>query len=151
MEIFAALQGFAGICGALFIVFGIVGAGALGLIVDKTKRFTEATKINMCLTALASIAFAVVSERASASSSRSKPGVTNTVTLTPPSGPVSPGVHAAAAESRPDRPQLPLWLLRLLLLPGFHGALCGVFLPRGRGHVHGTHLRVGVATSDIVL
>lgn len=54
-------DGFAGICGALFIVFGIVGAGALGLIVDKTKRFTEATKINMCLTALASIAFAVVS------------------------------------------------------------------------------------------
>lgn len=65
MGIFAgnALQGFAGICGALFIVFGIVGAGALGLIVDKTKKFTEATKINMCLTALASIAFAVVSER----------------------------------------------------------------------------------------
>lgn len=73
MEIFAgnALQGFAGICGALFIVFGIVGAGALGLIVDKTKRFTEATKINMCLTALASIAFAVVSVSSS-------PGVTNT-------------------------------------------------------------------------
>lgn len=52
---------FAGLCGALFIVFGIVGAGALGLIVDKTKKFTEATKINMCLTALAAIAFSVVS------------------------------------------------------------------------------------------
>lgn len=63
MEFFAqnALQDFAGLCGALFIVFGIVGAGAMGLIVDKTKMFTEATKINMCLTALACIAFSVVS------------------------------------------------------------------------------------------
>ncbi|XP_034740069.1 solute carrier family 49 member A3 isoform X1 [Etheostoma cragini] len=52
---------FAGICGALFIVFGIVGAGALGLYVDKTKKFTEATKINMCFTALSCIAFSVVS------------------------------------------------------------------------------------------
>lgn len=55
------MQGFAGICGALFIVFGIMGAGTLGLIVDKTKKFTEATKINMCLTALAAIAFSLVS------------------------------------------------------------------------------------------
>ncbi|XP_041800009.1 solute carrier family 49 member A3 [Chelmon rostratus] len=52
---------FAGICGALFIVFGIVGAGALGLYVDKTKKFIEATKINMSFTALTCIAFAVVS------------------------------------------------------------------------------------------
>ncbi|KAF0040152.1 hypothetical protein F2P81_008387 [Scophthalmus maximus] len=52
---------FAGLCGALFIVFGIVGAGALGLYVDKTKRFIEATKVNMSLTALALIAFSVVS------------------------------------------------------------------------------------------
>ncbi|XP_024116141.1 solute carrier family 49 member A3 [Oryzias melastigma] len=52
---------FAGLCGALFIVFGIVGAGALGLYVDKTKKFIEATKINMGLTALACIAFSVVS------------------------------------------------------------------------------------------
>ncbi|KAG7237978.1 hypothetical protein INR49_031494 [Caranx melampygus] len=50
---------FAGLCGALFIVFGIVGAGALGLFVDKTKMFNEATKINMSFTALACIAFAV--------------------------------------------------------------------------------------------
>ncbi|XP_073343606.1 solute carrier family 49 member A3 isoform X2 [Pagrus major] len=53
---------FAGVCGALFIVFGIVGAGALGLFVDKTKKFIEATKINMSLTALACIAFSVVSQ-----------------------------------------------------------------------------------------
>ncbi|KAI4819739.1 hypothetical protein KUCAC02_004975 [Chaenocephalus aceratus] len=52
---------FAGLCGALFIVFGIVGAGALGLIVDKTKKFIEATKINLSLSAVACIAFSVVS------------------------------------------------------------------------------------------
>ncbi|XP_044060304.1 solute carrier family 49 member A3 [Siniperca chuatsi] len=52
---------FAGVCGALFIVFGIVGAGLLGLYVDKTKKFIEATKINMSFTALACIAFSVVS------------------------------------------------------------------------------------------
>lgn len=52
---------FAGLCGALFILFGIVGAGALGLYVDKTKKFTEATKINFSLAAFACIAFSVVS------------------------------------------------------------------------------------------
>ncbi|XP_029021420.1 solute carrier family 49 member A3 [Betta splendens] len=52
---------FAGLCGALFIVFGIVGACALGLYVDKTKNFTEAIKVNMSFTALACIAFSVVS------------------------------------------------------------------------------------------
>lgn len=52
---------FAGLCGALFIVFGIIGAGALGLYVDKTKKFIEATKINMSFTALSCIAFSVVS------------------------------------------------------------------------------------------
>ncbi|CAB1337304.1 unnamed protein product [Coregonus sp. 'balchen'] len=51
---------FAGLCGGLFIVFGIVGAGFLGLYVDKTKKFTEATKVNMCLSALACIAFSVM-------------------------------------------------------------------------------------------
>ncbi|XP_066576327.1 solute carrier family 49 member A3 isoform X2 [Amia ocellicauda] len=53
---------FAGLCGALFIVFGVVGAFLLGLFVDKTKKFTEVTKINMCLAALACIAFALVSQ-----------------------------------------------------------------------------------------
>ncbi|XP_077435045.1 solute carrier family 49 member A3 [Vanacampus margaritifer] len=51
---------FAGLCAALFIAFGIVGAGLLGLYVDKTKRFTEAIKINMAISALAAIAFSVV-------------------------------------------------------------------------------------------
>uniref|UniRef100_A0A667YAR1 Solute carrier family 49 member 3 n=1 Tax=Myripristis murdjan TaxID=586833 RepID=A0A667YAR1_9TELE len=53
---------FAGLCGALFIVFGVVGAGFLGLYVDKTKKFIEAIKINMCFSALACIAFSVVSQ-----------------------------------------------------------------------------------------
>lgn len=55
------LQEFAGLCGALFIVFGILGALALGLYVDRTKRFTEAVKIGFCLTSLVCVAFALVS------------------------------------------------------------------------------------------
>lgn len=54
------LQDFVGLCAALFILFGIVGAGALSFYVDRTKRFTEGMKINMCFTALFLIAFAVV-------------------------------------------------------------------------------------------
>nr|XP_039324348.1 solute carrier family 49 member A3 isoform X1 [Saimiri boliviensis boliviensis] len=54
-------SGFSGLCGALFIVFGILGALALGLYVDRTKHFTEATKISLCLTSLACVAFALVS------------------------------------------------------------------------------------------
>lgn len=53
---------FAGVCGACSIVFGVAGAGVLGLYVDKTKHFTEVTKISMCLTSLGCIAFAVVSQ-----------------------------------------------------------------------------------------
>ncbi|XP_053735705.1 solute carrier family 49 member A3 [Synchiropus splendidus] len=52
---------FAGLCGALLIVSGIVGAGLLGFYVDRTKNFIEATKINMSFTALSGIAFSVVS------------------------------------------------------------------------------------------
>lgn len=53
-------QDFAGLCGALFIVSGVIGAAVLGLFVDKTKLFTESIKISMCLTSLACTAFAVV-------------------------------------------------------------------------------------------
>uniref|UniRef100_A0ACB8ESD0 Uncharacterized protein n=1 Tax=Sphaerodactylus townsendi TaxID=933632 RepID=A0ACB8ESD0_9SAUR len=53
---------FAGLCGALFTVSGLIGAFFLGLYVDRTKKFIESTKIGFCLTALASIAFAVVSQ-----------------------------------------------------------------------------------------
>ncbi|CAH2330296.1 solute carrier family 49 member A3, partial [Pelobates cultripes] len=52
---------FAGLCGALFIFFGFVGALLCGLYVDRTKKFTEVVKICFCLSSLASIAFAVVS------------------------------------------------------------------------------------------
>ncbi|MEJ1287110.1 major facilitator superfamily domain containing 7A [Cricetulus griseus] len=51
---------FSGLCGALFIVFGILGALLLGLYVDRTKHFTEATKIGLCLTSLTFVAFALV-------------------------------------------------------------------------------------------
>uniref|UniRef100_A0A8C6FL01 ATP synthase F(0) complex subunit e, mitochondrial n=1 Tax=Moschus moschiferus TaxID=68415 RepID=A0A8C6FL01_MOSMO len=54
------LQEFAGLCGALFIAFGVLGAVALGLYVDRTKHFTEAIKIGLCLTSLACVAFAVL-------------------------------------------------------------------------------------------
>ncbi|XP_027692269.1 solute carrier family 49 member A3-like [Vombatus ursinus] len=53
---------FSGLCGALFIVFGIIGAFVLGLFVDRTKLFTEVTKVGFCLTTLATIAFALVSQ-----------------------------------------------------------------------------------------
>jgi FLVCR family MFS transporter 7 len=41
-------------------MFGILGALALGLYVDRTKHFTEATKIGLCLTSLACVSFALV-------------------------------------------------------------------------------------------
>ncbi|XP_064198116.1 solute carrier family 49 member A3-like [Anguilla rostrata] len=53
---------FAGICGALFILFGVVGAAFLGFYVDRSKKFIEATKLGMSLCALACIGFAVVSQ-----------------------------------------------------------------------------------------
>lgn len=53
---------FAGLCGALFIVFGVLGALALGLYVDRTKHFTGAIKIGLCLTSLVCVAFALVSQ-----------------------------------------------------------------------------------------
>ncbi|XP_072291990.1 solute carrier family 49 member A3 [Eucyclogobius newberryi] len=51
---------FAGLCGALFIVWGIVGAAVLGVYVDRTKKFIEVTKINLSLSAMACAAFSVV-------------------------------------------------------------------------------------------
>ncbi|XP_033069265.1 solute carrier family 49 member A3 isoform X4 [Trachypithecus francoisi] len=53
--------GFSGLCGALFIAFGILGALALGPYMDRTKHFTEATKIGLCLVSLACMAFALLS------------------------------------------------------------------------------------------
>ncbi|KAL4641598.1 major facilitator superfamily domain-containing protein 7 isoform X1 [Arapaima gigas] len=53
---------FAGLCGALFIFCGVLGAALVGFCVDRTKQFTEATKVNWSLWTLALIAFAVVSQ-----------------------------------------------------------------------------------------
>ncbi|XP_062853059.1 solute carrier family 49 member A3 [Trichomycterus rosablanca] len=53
---------FSGLCGALFIASGIIGAAFLSIYVDRTKRFIEAIKINMCLTSLACSAFAAISQ-----------------------------------------------------------------------------------------
>ncbi|XP_021236495.1 major facilitator superfamily domain-containing protein 7 isoform X1 [Numida meleagris] len=52
---------FAGLNGALFTVCGLLGAFLLGLYVDQTRNFIESTKICFCLSALASIVFAVAS------------------------------------------------------------------------------------------
>ncbi|XP_041608575.1 solute carrier family 49 member A3 isoform X2 [Vulpes lagopus] len=53
---------FAGLCGALFIIFGVLGALVLSLYVDQTKQFTEAVKIGYCLTSVVCVAFALVSQ-----------------------------------------------------------------------------------------
>nr|XP_035950196.1 solute carrier family 49 member A3 isoform X1 [Halichoerus grypus] len=53
---------FAGLCGALFIGFGVLGALVLSLYVDRTKHFTEAVKIGFCLTSMVCVAFALVSQ-----------------------------------------------------------------------------------------
>lgn len=53
---------FAGLCGALFIVFGVLGALVLSLYVDRTKQFTEVVKIGFCLTSIVCVAFALVSQ-----------------------------------------------------------------------------------------
>ncbi|XP_059142550.1 solute carrier family 49 member A3-like [Physella acuta] len=49
---------FAGLCGALMIGLGAVGAFIAGFIADKTKKFAEVTKIGFCLSTLCGIAFA---------------------------------------------------------------------------------------------
>lgn len=60
IERVTCVQDFAGLCVALFILFGILGAAALSFYVDRTKRFTEVTKVSTVLTALAFIAFSLV-------------------------------------------------------------------------------------------
>ncbi|XP_068127424.1 solute carrier family 49 member A3-like isoform X2 [Hyperolius riggenbachi] len=50
-----------GLCGALFIFFGGIGALICGLYVDRTKKFTEVVKICFGITAMLFAVFAVVS------------------------------------------------------------------------------------------
>ncbi|XP_040821983.1 solute carrier family 49 member A3 isoform X4 [Ochotona curzoniae] len=51
---------FSGLCGALFIASGILGALGLSLYVDRTRHFTEAVKVGFCLTSMACVAIALV-------------------------------------------------------------------------------------------
>lgn len=53
-------QEFSGLCGALFIASGILGALGLSLYVDRTRHFTEAVKVGFCLTSMACVAIALV-------------------------------------------------------------------------------------------
>ncbi|XP_078615182.1 solute carrier family 49 member A3-like [Branchiostoma floridae x Branchiostoma japonicum] len=52
---------FAGICAALMVLLGMVGAGAAGRLVDRTKRFEEIIKLSAAIGTLALIVFAVLS------------------------------------------------------------------------------------------
>uniref|UniRef100_A0A0L8GVD8 Major facilitator superfamily (MFS) profile domain-containing protein n=1 Tax=Octopus bimaculoides TaxID=37653 RepID=A0A0L8GVD8_OCTBM len=52
---------FSGMCGALFIGAGLVGAALAGPLLDYTKRFEDIIKISSCMTTLCSILFSVVS------------------------------------------------------------------------------------------
>ncbi|XP_064629895.1 solute carrier family 49 member A3-like [Lineus longissimus] len=52
---------FAGICGALLIGCGVIGAGVAGVIVDKTKKFEEVAKLCYVMAALSLIFFTLIS------------------------------------------------------------------------------------------
>ena len=54
-------QSFAGLCGALLIGIGVVGAAIAGILVDKTKKFEEVTKVCYALAAVSATFFAIVS------------------------------------------------------------------------------------------
>uniref|UniRef100_H0XR25 Solute carrier family 49 member 3 n=1 Tax=Otolemur garnettii TaxID=30611 RepID=H0XR25_OTOGA len=56
------LHEFSGLWAALFIMFVILGALVLSIYADWNKRFTKATKISFCLTSVACVAFALVSQ-----------------------------------------------------------------------------------------
>ncbi|CAD5119094.1 DgyrCDS7739 [Dimorphilus gyrociliatus] len=51
---------FAGICGALLIVFGLIGSAIIGQIVDRTRKFEEIVKIGFSFASIAFLAFVVV-------------------------------------------------------------------------------------------
>ena len=60
-NLFDLMQTFAGLCGALMIGFGIVGAGAAGTYIDRTKKFEEVMKLGFAGAAISAVAFALVS------------------------------------------------------------------------------------------
>nr|CAB3263800.1 major facilitator superfamily domain-containing protein 7-like [Phallusia mammillata] len=51
------------VCGTVLIGVGFIGAGIAGVIVDKTKRFTEVTKLGFLIAVLALVAFAILHNR----------------------------------------------------------------------------------------
>ena len=51
------VQSFAGMCGALMIGAGAVGAVIAGVIADQTRKFSEVTKLGFVLSNLAGFAF----------------------------------------------------------------------------------------------
>ena len=60
VSFFFIFQNFAGICGALMIGAGALGAIAAGIYVDKTKRFEEVVKVCWSLAVLFGIGFTQV-------------------------------------------------------------------------------------------
>ena len=58
---FILWKSFAGLCGALLIGVGVVGAGIAGVFVDKTQKFEEVTKFCYALAAVSAAFFAIVS------------------------------------------------------------------------------------------
>ncbi|CAH1782577.1 unnamed protein product [Owenia fusiformis] len=51
---------FSGLCGALLIAFGILGAAIAGIIVDKTKKFEEVAKLLYGFAAISGVFFALI-------------------------------------------------------------------------------------------
>ena len=60
-EICTSCQGFAGLCGALLILFGIPGALIAGIIVDHTRKYKEIMKVSYVFATGALIWFTAVS------------------------------------------------------------------------------------------
>ncbi|XP_064142161.1 solute carrier family 49 member A3 isoform X4 [Loxodonta africana] len=118
---------FAGLCGALFITFGFLGALCLGRYVDRTKHFTEVTKIGFCLTSMACVAFAVM--RASLSPAPCPPSPTP---CTASRGGLHPGpVQVWGVGVCPAAlPSVSLRLLQVSQLPGqtiWLAIICSLF------------------------
>ena len=57
------LQSFAGLCGALMIGVGVVGAAIAGAIVDYTKKFEEVAKVAFAFASLSAVFFSLVCVR----------------------------------------------------------------------------------------
>lgn len=54
---YAYANWFSGLCAAMMIVGGVIGATASGIFVDKTRRYTETMKVSMTLAVIFGLAF----------------------------------------------------------------------------------------------